>query len=93
MVNLVRVSLMDGPLSGKWRMLQTDSGGLPPEYVKISGLLGVSEVEGGVHRCVVYRREGDELPGDGKWSYSYDHDEPYRPFPPGLAAEDSFGVE
>lgn len=88
MAVLVRALLVDGPLSGKWRMLETGSGGMPPESIQISGLLGIPVEAGGVHRCVVYRRGVDRVPPGGNWTYSYDHDEPYRPFPPGLAGSE-----
>ena len=80
MVQTVRGKLSDGPLEGQWRTLLVDASGRPPEFLRISGLLGVAPEIGGVHRCVIYRRILEESEGMW-WLYMYDHDEPYVPFP------------
>lgn len=80
-MHVVRARFLDGPLVGKWRTLQVGQDGLPPESIRIYGLLGVPIEAGGVQRCVVYRRVDDTVSVRAEWSYSYDRDEPYEGSP------------
>lgn len=77
MTGMIRADFVDGPLAGKWQHLIVDGDGLPTAELRVAGLLGRRIEDGGVHRCVVYRRR-ETATG---WEYVYVRDEPYESFP------------